>query len=140
LLYVKNDKSYRYWEAGNQKSFKFGWMPPHPSFFVKKSIYKKYGCFRLDCGSAADYELMLRFLEKEKISTFWINKLFIIMRVGGISNRSFSSKMRAYSNDRKGWIINSLRPYFFTIPLKKILKIQQYFNTIKLANKLTLIK
>ena len=39
-----------------------GWMPPHPAFFVKKSVYEKYGLFRLDCGINAGYELMLRFL------------------------------------------------------------------------------
>jgi len=132
LLYMKNNKPYRFWQAGKQKSFKFGWMPPHPSFFIRKSIYDKYGCFRLDCGSTADYELMLRFFEKEKITTEWINKLFIVMRTGGVSNISLLSRIEAHHYDKKGWTKNNLSPYFFTFFLKKILKIPQYLILNKL--------
>jgi len=127
ILYEKNKKPYRFWRAGRKKSFKLGWMPPHPGFFLKKCIYEKYGCFKLDYGSAADYELMLRLLEKERITTMWVNELFVIMKVGGISNKSFLSRIRAYKNDKKGWIDNNLSLYFFTLFLKKIVKISQYF-------------
>jgi glycosyltransferase involved in cell wall biosynthesis len=127
LVYMKTNKLHRFWKAGKQRSFKLGWMPPHPAFFVKKAIYEKHGYFRLDCGSAADYELMLRFLEKEKTSTFWIDELFIAMRVGGVSNKSFTSRISTYNNDKKSWRINNLPPYFFTVFLKKTLKISQYF-------------
>jgi glycosyltransferase involved in cell wall biosynthesis len=135
LLYIRKNKPYRYWRSGTQKSFKFGWMPPHPSFFVKKNIYEKHGCFRLDCGSAADYELMLRFLERVKITTFWIDELFTIMGVGGVSNNSFFSRINAHNNDKKGWAVNNLTPYFFTFILKKILKIPQYFQAKKCKEK-----
>lgn len=135
ILYVKNGRPYRYWKSGNYKSFRMGWMPPHPAFFVKKTIYEKYGLFRLDCGAAADYELMLRFLEKEKITTLWIDEIFTIMRVGGISNRYLSSRISAYKNDKKAWVINNLTPYFFTLIAKKIVKIPQYFCCIELMNK-----
>jgi len=133
LLYVKKNKPYRYWRSGPHKSFKYGWMPPHPSLFIKKNIYEKFGYYRLDCGTAADYELMLRFLEKEKVKTQWIDELLVIMRVGGISNRSISSRIEALKNDKKGWIVNNLKPYFFTTFLKKIRKIPQYFQLIKLS-------
>ena len=132
LLYVKKNKPYRYWQAGNRKSFKLGWMPPHPSLFIKKNVYEKYGYYRLDCGTAADYELMLRFLEKEKVTTQWIDELLVIMRVGGISNRSISSRIEALNNDKRGWIVNNLKPYFFTTFLKKARKIPQYFQLVKL--------
>ena len=54
----------RYWRSGayDPRKFFWGWMPPHPTFFVRKSVYEKYGLFNLDLGTAADYELMLRFL------------------------------------------------------------------------------
>jgi len=130
LLYIKKNKPYRYWRSGMQKSFKLGWMPPHPSFFVRRNIYEKYGLFRLDCVSVADYELMLRFLEKEKITTFWLDEIFIIMRTGGVSNNSFFSRINAYNNDKNGWIVNNLKPYFFTILFKKISKIPQYLLAI----------
>jgi glycosyltransferase involved in cell wall biosynthesis len=133
LLYKRKNKPYRYWRSGSQEPFKLGWMPPHPTFFVRKKIYEKYGLFRLDCGINADYELMLRFLEKEKITTFWINELLVIMKVGGISNRSVFSRIESFKNERKGWKVNNLRPYFFTLFLKKIRKISQYFQFVKLS-------
>jgi glycosyltransferase involved in cell wall biosynthesis len=135
IIYIKKGKPYRYWKSGNYKSFKFGWMPPHPAFFVRKSIYEKYGLFRLDCESAADYELMLRFLEKEKITTFWIDKIFTLMRTGGVSNKNISSRISAYKCDTKAWIVNGLKPYLFSIVLKKIVKIPQYFRAFGILKK-----
>lgn len=126
ILYTKNDKPYRYWKSGKPRSFKFGWMPPHPTFFIKKEIYERYGNFRLDCGTAADYELMLRFLEKEHISTVWMNKTITYMKTGGASNSSLHSRMKAYKNDRKAWKINKLPINIFTLFLKKIRKMIQF--------------
>ena len=133
ILYIKKNKPYRLWIAGNKKSFKLGWMPPHPGFFVKKSVFEKYGLFKLDCGSSADYELMLRLLEKEKITTEWLDELFVIMRMGGESNNSFLTRIKAHRNDKKSWIDNNLSPYFFTFFLKKIIKIPQYFWVKKIT-------
>jgi glycosyltransferase involved in cell wall biosynthesis len=67
LLYVDKDdtsKVVRYWKSCPYQDGLFlkGWMPPHPTFFVKKEIYEKYGLFNPNLGTAADYELMLRFL------------------------------------------------------------------------------
>lgn len=126
LLYVKNNKPYRYWKSGNQKSFCFGWMPPHPAFFVKKSVYEKYGLFRLDCGINADYEIMLRFLEVYKISTFWLNKICTYMEAGGTSNNGLQSRIAGMNNDRLAWEKNNLKPACFTIILKKLRKIPQF--------------
>ena len=69
LVYVKrNDtnKITRVWRSGDYSKGKFlkGWMPPHPTFFVKREVYEKYGNFNLDLPSAADYEIMLRFIHK----------------------------------------------------------------------------
>jgi glycosyltransferase involved in cell wall biosynthesis len=128
ILYVKNGRAFRYWKSGNHKSFKYGWMPPHPSFFVRKEIYEKYGIFRLDCGINADYELLLRFLDICKISTMWINKIFVYMNVGGKSNSSLKARFDAISNDRIAWKVNNMNPYFFTLFLKRLRKIPQFFK------------
>jgi glycosyltransferase involved in cell wall biosynthesis len=140
LLYIKNEKPYRLWKSGKRKSFKLGWMPPHPCFFVKKAIYEKLGYYRLDCGSAADYELMLRFFEKENITTQWVNELLIIMRIGGISNSSIISRIKAYKDDKKGWVVNDLTPLFLTLFMKKIFKIPQYFQAMNISKKLPLME
>lgn len=128
LLYVKNGKPYRYWKSGKPRSLKFGWMPPHPAFFVKKDIYHKYGLFRLDCGTAADYELMLRFLEKDRISTLWINKTFTNMEAGGASGASIDAYKKSHQNDKNAWVLNNLKPSLGFAWLKKIRKIPQFIT------------
>ncbi|WP_010262378.1 glycosyltransferase family 2 protein [Treponema primitia] len=128
LLYVKNNKPYRYWKSGERKSFKSGWMIPHPSFFVKKEIYIKYGNFRLDCGSAADYEILLRLLEKYSISISYLPKVLVYMRIGGVSNSGIKSRINALIEDKHAWEVNSLEPLKFTIFLKKIYKLSQFIR------------
>jgi glycosyltransferase involved in cell wall biosynthesis len=130
LLYLKNDKSYRYWRSGLKKPFKSGWMPPHPSFFVKKNIYEKYGLFRLDCGINADYELMLRLLEVHNISTKWLDYVIVCMNVGGKSNKNFQSRIDAVIDNKKAWYVNNIKPSMFTFYCKRFRKIPQYLTAI----------
>jgi glycosyltransferase involved in cell wall biosynthesis len=135
LVFVDSDnlkKVNRYWKSGNynERSFLYGWMPPHPTFFVKRVSYQKYGTFRLDLGTAADYELMLRFVHKNKLRVVYLPETIIAMRAGGVSNNSTKNRIEANKNDRKAWILNDLKPYFFTLYLKPIRKIIQFINRI----------
>ena len=130
LLYVKKNKPYRYWRSGPQKSFIYGWMLPHPTFFVKRKIYEKFGLFRLDCGINADYELMLRFLEINNISTEWIDKVLVLMNAGGKSNENLNSRIDAIIKDKIAWRMNNIKPYFYTLLFKKLRKIPQYFKAM----------
>lgn len=132
LFYVdKNNTSkiHRKWKSGNYslEKFLYGWMPPHPTFFVKKTIYEKYGSFNLSLNSSADYELMLRFIYKEKIKIAYLPEFIIKMRLGGKSNVSLKNRIIANKEDRKAWRINNLKPYFFTLYIKPIRKIVQLF-------------
>jgi glycosyltransferase involved in cell wall biosynthesis len=131
LQYVNaNDTSKitREWKSGKftAKSFYWGWMPPHPTFFVRRGIYKKYGSFNLDLGSAADYEIMLRLLVKHEITVEYIPEVLVKMRAGGVSNVSLMNRIKANRMDRKAWRINRIRPYPWTIVLKPLRKIFQY--------------
>jgi len=118
----------RKWVSGAYKvgAFLNGWMPPHPTFFVKKKVYEAYGHFRLDLGSAADYELMLRFIHREKIRLAYLPKVLVKMRAGGVSNSTFKNRIAANRNDRMAWKINNLRPRFYTLWLKPFRKILQF--------------
>ena len=132
LIYVdtaQSEKIVRYWRAGGYDAKKFyrGWMPPHPTFFVRRQVYEKYGYFNTALGSAADYELMLRFLLKERISTVYIPEILVRMRTGGISNASLANRLRANRMDRRAWTINGLRPYPWTLWMKPMRKISQWF-------------
>lgn len=123
----------RYWRSGpfHPRNFKWGWMPPHPTFFVRRRVYEKYGLFNLDLGSAADYELMLRFLYKHRIKVAYIPEVLVCMRAGGVSNASLKNRLKANRMDRKAWEINGLTPYPWTTMLKPIRKIPQYFRKPK---------
>lgn len=131
LTYVdrKNiNKNVRFWKSSEYEEgkFKMGWYPPHSTFFVKKEIYKKYGLFNLDFKIAADIEIMLRFLEKFKISSTYIPEVLIKMRTGGASAKNIRNIIRANIEVYRAWKINGLNVSFLTIILKPMLKIFQF--------------
>lgn len=91
LCYVsqnKTDNIVRRWITGPQKPFAKGWLPAHPTFYVKKSVYEKYGLFNLDYKLAADFELMLRFVERYHIKLTYLPEFLVKMRLGGATNNS----------------------------------------------------
>jgi glycosyltransferase len=133
LQYVdQNDpqKVIRYWKSSSYRDgkFKLGWMPPHPTFFVKREIYEKHGAFKKEFRIAGDYELMLRFLAKQKISVFYIPEVLVKMRMGGISNRSVKDLWLKSREDYKAWKINQLTGSILTIPLKNLSKLPQFLR------------
>jgi glycosyltransferase len=135
LLYVDASDTgliTRYWQAGDYhvRKFYWGWMPPHPTFFVRRKIYKKYGGFNLELGTAADYELMLRFLVRYKIRTHYIPEILVKMRSGGVSNRSFKDRLSANYHDRLAWKVNGLQPYPWTLLFKPLSKVNQWNRRI----------
>lgn len=127
---LDTSKIVRNWKSGsfNRDSFIKGWMPPHPTFFVKKQVYENYGLFDLDLKSSADYEMMLRLLFKHKISTHYIPDILVKMRMGGQSNVSISNRLKANKEDKLAWLKNGLKPKFYTTLLKPIRKITQFIN------------
>jgi len=118
----------RTWVTGpfKKKNFYYGWMPPHPTFFVRKDVYEQVGLFNTDLRSAADYELMLRILLKHGLPAHYIPRVIVKMRAGGISNASLWNRLRANKEDRLAWKLNGLKPYFFTLYLKPLRKIFQF--------------
>ena len=122
------NKILRKWKAGPYKPGLFisGWMPPHPTFFVKKEIYKKYGGYNEQLSLSADYELMLRMIHKHKIKVSYIPEVLVKMRVGGKGNVNFIQRIRANIQDRRAWTINNIKPGFFTAFLKPVRKIKQF--------------
>ena len=127
---VDTNKIFRKWKSGNYKHGQFlnGWMPPHPTFFVKRSCYQQFGSFNLSLVSAADYELMLRFIHKHKVKLAYLPEFIIKMRVGGKSNVSLKNRIRANNEDRKAWKMNGLKPHFYSLYLKPLRKIIQLFK------------
>ena len=132
LQYVyKEDtnKVLRYWKSGNfsLKQLKLGWMPPHPTLYIKKWVYKKYGGFNIDMGIAADYDSMLRFLGKYKISTQYLPEVMVKMRVGGASNRSLKNIIKKSSEDWDAIQRNEFGN-IFTLIFKNLRKVTQFIK------------
>jgi glycosyltransferase len=121
-------KVIRHWESGKYSAdaFKWGWMPPHPTFFVRKSVYERFGVFNLSMKTAADYELMLRFIHKHQITVEYIPSVLVSMRTGGVSNSNIINRIRANQEDKQAWVVNVLEPYWFTLYLKPLRKISQF--------------
>ena len=133
LVYVDDKnlaKVVRNWKSGsfNKDNFLNGWMPPHPTFFVRREVYEQYGKFDLEFSSAADYELMLRLLYKHEIPCSYIPETLVRMRVGGHSNATIGNRLRANKEDKLAWKKNGLKPRFYTNWLKPIRKIKQYID------------
>ena len=118
----------RTWKAGEfeRRKFFYGWMPPHPSFFVRKEAYEKWGMFNLKLRSAADYEIMLRFLFRYNARVKYLPGVLVKMRVGGVSNNTLRNRLNANREDRLAWKLNNLSPKFFTLILKPLRKINQF--------------
>ena len=119
----------RLWRAGEYSRYKLylGWMPPHPTFFVKRSCYISYGGYRVDMGTSADYELMLRYLLCHNVVPTYIPQQIVKMRIGGISNRSLLYRLKAHQADWRSWRVNHLCPFPWTLPLKPLTKVHQWF-------------
>jgi glycosyltransferase involved in cell wall biosynthesis len=131
LQYVKFhdlQKVTRTWHSGNfaKRKFYYGWMPPHPTFFLRREVYEKIGDFNCSLRSAADYEFMLRVLLKNNFKARYIPEVLVKMRTGGMSNATFKHRLRANREDREAWRINNITPYFFTIPFKPLRKVLQF--------------
>lgn len=131
LVYTDREsmgETVRHWRAGpcRPDSFAWGWMPPHPTFYAKRILYERYGDYRLSLGTAADYELMLRFIHKHRIALTYIPTVLVKMRAGGASNRNWKQRLAAHRNDREAWRVNGLVPRWFTLPAKPLRKIAQF--------------
>jgi len=103
-------------------------MPPHPAFFARREAYARLGGYRLDLGTAADYELMLRFLLKGGLRVAYVPEVLVCMRVGGASNRSLRARWRAHRMDRRAWKVNGLKPRPWTLLLKPLRKLPQWWR------------
>lgn len=90
LIYADGDRIVRYWRM-NQGKIKNGWMPGHPTLFLKRGVYEKYGLYKTDYKCAADYEFMVRGLKKQEDKLAYVDKTLVKMYYGGTSTNSLSS-------------------------------------------------
>lgn len=122
------DKVTRYWQAGEYTEAKFnnGWMIPHPTLFVRKSVYNKCGLFNTSLKLAADYEFILRILKVYKINIKYIPQTFVRMYSGGASGNSLRQRIKGWQEAKKAWKMNKLGVPRLFILRRVISKLSQF--------------
>lgn len=97
-------------------AFQRGWMPAHPTFYCKRCCFEQYGAFDTGIGSAADFELMLRFIEVHRIRTSCLPLTFVYMRMGGASTRGLRAVWRNTRQNQAAFRRNALAcPWHYPI-------------------------
>ena len=119
----------RFWKGGEYKreNFRKGWMPPHLGTYIRKSVYDRFGLFNEQLKVSADYELLFRFMYKNRIRVRHVPKVLVRFRLGGVSNRSLAHIWRANVEVYKAWALNGERIGPQIILMKPLRKLQQLF-------------
>ena len=107
---------------------KKAWMPAHPTFYCKKQVYDRLGVYNDSFKIAGDFELCLRFLEVNQVSSYYLNKKLVKMLVGGISNSGLKSKWIIYKEELRALKINNIIVNPLSFFLFKLKKINQYIS------------
>ncbi len=131
LQYVdkqNTNRVFRVWKGKTYKRslFKMGWMPGHPTFYIKKSAIDKFGGYENHYFTAADYEFMARYLYKHKVSSYYLPQLIVKMRTGGASNKNLNQRLRANRRDYLAMKVNSIPMPFMVSILKPLIKMHQF--------------
>ena len=105
---------------------KKGWMPPHPTLFLKKEVYQKHGNFNQNYKISADYDFMLRVLKDKTLKFVYLPHVIIKMRVGGASNKNLKNIILKTKEDYKAITSNKIGNWV-TLFLKNYSKFKQFF-------------
>ncbi len=135
LVYVDaidTQKILRFWKGFPYKRarFNYGWMPAHPTFYVRKAVVEQLGGYETHYITAADFEFMTRYLYRYRISSHYLPKLIVKMRVGGQSNSNLYGRLRANRRDYLAMKRNNIPFPLVASVLKPLIKIPQYYGFI----------
>jgi glycosyltransferase involved in cell wall biosynthesis len=133
LVYVdpsNTQKIIRFWKGNSYKRYRFryGWMPAHPTFYIRRDLISLYGLYENHYYTAADYEFMARYLYKHKVKSCYLDEMIVKMRTGGMSNGNLKDRLRANRRDFLAMKKNNIPFSFFVSILKPLIKIPQFKN------------
>jgi glycosyltransferase involved in cell wall biosynthesis len=112
----------------NPNRFKYGFMPAHPSFYVKRESFEKYGYYKEDFKIAADFELLIRFMYNYKIKCKYLQMPFVTMRTGGVSTRSIRNRIILNTEIIRACRENGIKTNMINIISKYFIKIFELFG------------
>jgi len=126
----------RYWKAHSKitdhysaitnRSLRFGWMPPHPTLFIRKNVYEEFGLYRTDMKIASDYEMILRLFYKHKITAHYLPLTTYFMTIGGASNKSPGNIIKKSKEDFHAMKLNGIPFPVITLMSKNLRKLPQF--------------
>lgn len=125
LVYKDGEKIVRSWKMGQGK-IRQGWMPGHPTLFLKREIYEKYGLYDITYRCAADYEFMVRFLKEDKNRLAYVPKVLISMFYGGTSNAGLRNYLISFKEGYMALNKNGVK-HPLIITLKRTWKVLRQF-------------
>lgn len=122
----------RRWRSGacTPARLRSGWMPPHPTVYLRREVFDRLGLYDTSFRIAADYDAMLRYLVKGGVRLAYVPRVFVRMRVGGESNRSLSRILLKSREDFRAIRANEIGG-IGTLVLKNLSKIPQFFGTAR---------
>lgn len=109
LYYASEEKIIRRWKMGPQKSLFWGWMPGHPTLFLKREVYEKYGLYNTEYRIAADYEFMIRFLKDKENKLAYLPETIIKMYYGGTSTSNANSYIASLKEGHRALKENNIK-------------------------------
>ncbi|MFN5422762.1 MAG: glycosyltransferase family 2 protein [bacterium] len=122
-------KQVRYYSSRswNPSLFRYGMMPPHPSFYCRRQLFEQYGVYRTDFKIGSDYELLLRFLSIHWISFRYVSRLFVLMKPGGISTSGISSFLTINKEIMRASRMHKIKTNYLFVFSRYLVRIFQFF-------------
>lgn len=125
LDYVDGDKIVRKWRQG-QGNIRSGWMPGHPTLYLKKEVYETYGLYKTDYRISADYEYMIRILKNDRVRLSYIPEVLIKMTHGGTSTNGLGAYLEGMKEGHRALKENGIR-FAFVTDLLRVLRVLKQF-------------
>lgn len=127
LLYMDGDKVVRYWHQG-QGSLRFGWLPGHPTFYIKRAVYEHYGFYREAYKVAADYEFMIRCLKDGQVKLSYLPQILVYMEHGGTSSSGLQAYLLSLREGHRALKENGVRFAWFTDLCRTLRVLSQFWK------------
>lgn len=132
LVYVEGERVVRSWHMGEGR-LRQGWMPGHPTLFLRREIYEKYGLYDNRYRCAADYEFMVRFLKDENNRLAYVPEVLVAMFYGGTSNAGLSNYLVSFKESYQALRKNKVKCPFLITALRTFRVLRQFFNTLTIV-------
>ena len=125
LVYAEGEKIIRKWHMG-EGNISQGWMPGHPTLFLKREMYEKYGLYNTDFRISADYEFMIRFLKDRENKLAYLPETIVSMFYGGTSSGGLSNYILSLREGHKALKMNGIKNAWW-IDFRRIMRVMLQF-------------